>query len=94
MALAPALYHIAYHDSGLRGESGARSILRTYASNPFCTKITLSHNLLGDEGVTALCAGILELRKQGRLIAPLKTLNLGRSAQVMHLCHSGTKLTA
>lgn len=80
MALSPALSHIAYHDSGLTGVSGAASVLRVYASNPFCTKITLSHNALGDEGVAALCVGILELRKRGRLIAPLKTLNLGRSA--------------
>ena len=81
MALSPALYHIAYHDSGLTGVSGAHAVLRTYSSNPFCTKITLSHNQLGDEGVTALCSGILEHRKRGRLIAPLKTLNLGWSAR-------------
>jgi len=52
------------------------TLLGALHSNPFATQLTVSHNQLGDDGTEYLAHGILQLRKSGRSIAPLKELNL------------------
>ncbi|KAG0148871.1 hypothetical protein CROQUDRAFT_669570 [Cronartium quercuum f. sp. fusiforme G11] len=59
--------HISYHDTGLRGTSGANIVLRALADNPFAQKLTLSHNFLGDLGCRQLAS---------RANAQIRELNL------------------
>lgn len=56
-------------------------VLRAISYNPFATRFTLSHNELGDDGLIRLCSGILELRRHGRMLAPLRELNLCKLPQ-------------
>ncbi|KAI8451948.1 hypothetical protein BY996DRAFT_7259560 [Phakopsora pachyrhizi] len=46
--------HISYHDAGLRGAKGAFIVLEALATNPFASRLTLSHNFLADDGAKKL----------------------------------------
>jgi len=70
--------HLSFHDTGLRGSQGALIVLEALATNPFASKLTLSHNSLGDPGVRQLATRIRFLKS--RRTTCIHELNLASNA--------------
>ncbi|KAH9471602.1 hypothetical protein Pst134EA_005493 [Puccinia striiformis f. sp. tritici] len=66
--------HLSFHDTGLRGPQGALIVLEALATNPYASKLTLSHNLLGDAGIKQLASRIRFIKK--RRTTPIHEVNL------------------
>lgn len=87
--------HLSFHDTGLRGTQGALIVLEALATNPYATKLTLSHNALGDSGVRQLTSRIRFLKN--RRTVDIHDLNLASNSltdsSLIDLCKSWPALT-
>ncbi|KAA1135437.1 hypothetical protein PGTUg99_025018 [Puccinia graminis f. sp. tritici] len=86
--------HLSFHDTGLRGTQGALIVLEALATNPFASRLTLSHNILGDQGVRQLATRLRFLKK--RRATPIHELNLASNAltdaALIELCRTSDGL--